>query len=76
MGKDELFILNFMPYITFKSKRVILTDAHHGQLIGDHTIRNITKEVVLDGEYGGVNETPFNTYTAGFNVRGNVNRKD
>jgi polyisoprenoid-binding protein YceI len=31
-----------------------MQDAHHGQLIGDLTIRNITREVVLDGEYRGV----------------------
>ena len=62
--------------ITFKSKRVILIDANHGQLIGDLTIRNITKEVVLDGEYGGVSQTPWNTYSAGFSLSGKVNRKD
>lgn len=72
----DFFDVAHFPSITFKSKRVIVTDANHGQLIGDLTIRNITKEVVLDGEYGGVNVTPFNTYSAGFNVRGKVNRKD
>src|SRR5690242_3679244 len=45
------------PYITFTSKWVIMHDAHHGQLIGDLTIRNITREVVLEGEYGGVSQT-------------------
>jgi polyisoprenoid-binding protein YceI len=51
-------------------------DENHGQLIGDLTIRNITREVVLDGEYGGVNQTPWNTYSAGFSPRGKVNRED
>ena len=64
------------PYITFTSKRVIMHDAHHGQLIGDLTIRNITREVVLEGEYGGVSQTPWNTFSAGFSLRGKVNRKD
>jgi len=64
------------PYIIFKSKRVIMQDAQHGQLIGDLTIRNITREVVLDGEYSGVSQTPWNTYSAGFSLRGKVNRKD
>ncbi len=72
----DFFDVAHFPFLTFKSKRVILTDANHGQLIGDLTIRNNTKEVVLDGEYSGVHLTPFNTYTAGFNVRGKVNRKD
>lgn len=72
----DFFDVEHFPSITFKSKRVILTDANHGQLIGDLTMRNITKEVVLDGEYGGVNLTPFNTYSAGFHLHGKVNRKD
>jgi polyisoprenoid-binding protein YceI len=31
---------------------------------------------VLDGEYSGVSQTPWNTYSAGFSLRGRVNRKD
>jgi polyisoprenoid-binding protein YceI len=72
----DFFDVEHYPYITFKSKRVIMHDANHGQLIGDLTIRNITREVVLDGEYGGVSQTPWNTYSAGFSLRGKVNRKD
>jgi len=72
----DFFDVEHYPYITFKSKRVIMQDAHHGQLVGDLTIRNITREVVLDGEYSGVSQTPWNTYSAGFTLRGKVNRKD
>ena len=72
----DFFDVEKYPSITFKSKQVVLTDANHGQLIGDLTIRNITKEVVLDGEYGGVGQTPWNTYSAGFSLSGKVNRKD
>jgi polyisoprenoid-binding protein YceI len=72
----DFFDVEHSPLITFKSKRVVLTDDNHGQLIGDLTIRNITREVVLEGEHSGVNMTPFNTYTAGFDLRGKVNRKD
>jgi polyisoprenoid-binding protein YceI len=72
----DFFDVEHYPYITFKSKRIIMLDDSHGQLIGDLTIRNITREVVLEGEYGGVNQTPWNTYSAGFSLRGKVNRKD
>lgn len=72
----DFFDVEHYPSITFKSKRVIMQDAHHGQLIGDLTIRNITREVVLEGEYAGVNQTPWNTYSAGFSLRGKVNRRD
>jgi polyisoprenoid-binding protein YceI len=72
----DFFEVERYPYITFKSKRVIMHDANQRHLIGDLTIRNITREVVLDAEYGGVSQTPWNTYTAGFNLHGKVNRKD
>ena len=51
-------------------------DEHHGQLVGNLTIRNITREVVLEGEYSGVTQSPWNTYSAGFSLRAKVNRKD
>ncbi len=72
----DFFDVERHPYITFKSKHVIMQDAHHGQLVGDLTIRNITRDVVLDAEYSGVSQTPWNTYSAGFSLRGKVNRKD
>jgi polyisoprenoid-binding protein YceI len=72
----DFFDVEHYPTIIFKSKRVIMLDAQHGQLIGDLTIRNITQEVVLDGEYRGVSRTPWNTYSAGLSLRGRVNRKD
>ncbi|QBD79519.1 polyisoprenoid-binding protein [Ktedonosporobacter rubrisoli] len=72
----EFFDVEKYPYIAFKSKRVEMSDAHHGQLIGDLTIRGITREVVLSGEYGGVNQTPWGTYSAGFSLQGKVDRRD
>ena len=72
----DFFDVEHYPSITFKSTRVTMQDAHHGQLVGDLTMRGITREVVLDGEYGGVSQTPWDTYSAGFSLRGKVNRKD
>ena len=64
------------PYITFKSSRVQQIDASHGRLIGDLTIRDVTKEVVLDVEYAGQAKTPWGTTSAGFNAQTKINRKD
>src|SRR6184192_3002119 len=71
----DFFDVEHFPYIIFRSKRVIMQDANHGQLIGDLTIRNVTREVVLEGKDSGVSHTPWNTYSAGFSLRGKVNRK-
>ncbi len=72
----DFFDAEQYPLITFISKRVLLSDAHHGQLIGDLTIRDTTREVVLEGEFGGVSQTPWNTYSAGFTLHGKINRKE
>ena len=72
----DFFDVEHFPSITFKSKRVIMHDEHHGQLIGDLTIRNITREVVLKKKYNRVNQTPWNTYNTSFNLHEKMNRKD
>lgn len=72
----DFFDVEQYPAITFKCKRMVMQDEHHGQLIGGLTIRNITREVALEGENAGVNLTSWNTYSAGFSLRGMVNRKD
>jgi polyisoprenoid-binding protein YceI len=62
------------PYITFKSKRVEKIDDHHGRVIGDLTIRGISKEVVLDVTYGGQLKNPWGATMAAFNATAKINR--
>jgi polyisoprenoid-binding protein YceI len=46
------------------------------KLKGDLTIKGITKPVVLDVEFGGINKDPWGNTKAGFSVTGKLNRKD
>jgi polyisoprenoid-binding protein YceI len=64
------------PYISFQSKRVEKRDASHGRIVGDLTIRDVTKEVVLDVEYAGQAKSPWGTVSAGFSAETKINRKD
>jgi polyisoprenoid-binding protein YceI len=64
------------PYLTFKSTRVEHIDDSHGKLIGDLTIRDVTREVTLDVEYAGQAKTPWGTTSAGFSATTKINRKD
>ena len=64
------------PSITFKSTRIEQTDASHGRIVGDLTIRGVTKEVVLDVEYAGQAKSPWGTTSAGFSATTKINRKD
>jgi polyisoprenoid-binding protein YceI len=72
---DFLDVANH-PYITFKSKRVTLIDKEHAKLVGDLTIRGVTKEVTLDVEYSGTAKSPWGTTVVGFTATTKINRKD
>jgi polyisoprenoid-binding protein YceI len=65
------------PYLTFTSKRVQKTGANTAKLVGDLTIRDITKEVVLDVAYEGQRKSPFGPFVvAGFNASTVISRKE
>ena len=64
------------PYLSFKSKRIEKIDDSHGRVIGDLTIRDVTKEVALDVEYAGQAKSPWGTVSAGFSATAKINRKD
>ena len=64
------------PYLTFKSKRVDVKDDSHARLMGDLTIRDVTKEVSLDVEYNGSAKSPWGTTSAGFSAKTAIKRKD
>lgn len=64
------------PYLTFKSKRVEKSGDNTGRMVGDLTIRGTTREVALDVEYLGQAKSPWGTFSAGFNARTRINRKD
>lgn len=72
---DFLDVENY-PKLTFRSKRVVQTSSDSGQLIGDLTIRGVTKEVTLDVEYAGQAKSPWGTTSAGFSGAATINRKE
>jgi polyisoprenoid-binding protein YceI len=45
-------------------------------LYGDLTIKDITKQVKLDVEFGGVMKDPWGNIKAGFSINGKINRND
>lgn len=46
------------------------------ELIGNLTIKGITKEVRLNVEFGGISKDPWGNEKAGFSFEGKINRKD
>lgn len=64
------------PTLDFTSKQVKAITATRGQIVGDLTIRGVTREVVLDVEYLGQSKSPWGTLSAGFSAQTKINRKD
>lgn len=62
--------------ITFKSNELNMLDEENYQLKGMLTIKGISNEVVLDGEFGGFMKDPYGNEKAGFSLSGKFNRKD
>lgn len=73
---DDFFAADKHPKIVFKSTSFEKTDENNYKLNGDLTIRDITKPVELDVEYGGTVQDPYGNTKAGFDVTGKINRKD
>lgn len=64
------------PAITFRSTRVETTSETTARIVGDLTIRNVTRPVVLNVEYHGQNKSLYGDMRAGFTATTKINRED
>ncbi len=76
LRSGDFFDAENHPYLSFKSKKVEVLDAAHGRIVGDLTIRNMTREVVLETEFNGMSQSPWGFSSAGFSATTKINRKD
>jgi polyisoprenoid-binding protein YceI len=76
LRSPDFFHVDQFPSLTYISRRV---ESHgHGKysLVGDLTIRGVTREVVLDVTAEGLGRDPWGNERAGFSARGVINRRD
>ncbi|WP_310392855.1 YceI family protein [Hymenobacter sp.] len=73
---EEFFDSVQFPHIKFVSTSVVRERGDTYQLHGDLTIKNVTKPVTLEAEYGGSAVDFYGNHKAGFEVTGQINRKD
>jgi polyisoprenoid-binding protein YceI len=74
LKSDDFFNAEKFPKLTFVSKELKHVSGSDYKLIGDLTIRDITKEVVLDVEFGGRMTDFYGQDKAGFELTGKVSR--
>lgn len=76
LKSDDFFNAEKFPKMIFKSKSFTKVDGKNFKLVGDLTIRDVTKEVELDVKYNGTVKDPWGNTKAGFALEGVVNRFD
>lgn len=76
LRSDDFFNAEQFPTITFQSKRVDVEDSNNWRLVGDLTIRDVTREVVLDTEYLGQIQDWQGKQRAGFTAETRLSRKE
>ncbi|GAA5039951.1 polyisoprenoid-binding protein [Marivirga lumbricoides] len=75
LKSDDFFSAEKFPHIKF-SNGILTKKGDDFKLVGDLTIKDITKFVTLDVEYGGSMTDGYGQNKAGFEVNGKINRKE
>lgn len=72
----DFFDAETYPKLTFKSTSLSKISDEDYKLNGNLTIRDVTKPVTLDVEFGGNAKDMYGQEKAGFEITGKINRKD
>ncbi|HEY0482633.1 MAG TPA: YceI family protein [Kofleriaceae bacterium] len=72
----DFFDVERFPELRFRSQRIEKLGRDRYRVAGDLTIRDVTREVTLDVEYGGQAKDPWGNERAGFLAKASIDRKD
>ncbi|MEV5497250.1 YceI family protein [Nonomuraea fuscirosea] len=76
LRSDDFLSVEKFPTITFKSTRVAGHKGDEFTVVGDLTIRDVTKEVELTVEYGGAGTNPWGQAVWGYTITTEFDRED
>ena len=76
LKSPDFFDAGNHPELIFVSKSLSRKGESGFVLSGDLTIRGTTKQVQLDGEFGGIVKDPYGNTKAGFELNGKISRKE
>jgi polyisoprenoid-binding protein YceI len=72
---EDFFDADNFPYITFESSKVEKINDEY-TVIGELTIKGVSREVTLKGNYNGNDVDAYGQTKYGFELDGSINRKD
>lgn len=76
LKSPEFFDAEKFHNLSFKATKFEKVDSENYRLNGDLTIKDVTKNISLNAEFGGIQKDPWGNIKAGFTVTGKINRKD
>ncbi len=76
LRSDDFFAAEKFPQIVFKSTSFKKVEGNQYKLVGNLTVKETTKSITLDVEYGGSATDFYGNVKAGFEVSGKINRKE
>lgn len=76
LKSDDFFGMEQYPQVKFESTGIEKLDEERYKMKGMLTIRDITKPIELDVEYGGMIQDPYGLTRVGFHVEGKIDRKE
>jgi polyisoprenoid-binding protein YceI len=72
----DFFDVERFPEIRFRSTRIEKLGGDRYRLTGELTIRDVTRPIALEAEYGGRGKDPWGNERVGFTATGVLDRKD
>ncbi len=76
LRSPDFFDVANYPTITYKSKKVVKQGDDRYHVLGDLTIRGVTREVPLDVTFEGEGKNPYGKRIAAFSAKTAISRKD
>jgi polyisoprenoid-binding protein YceI len=73
---NDFFDAENHPQLSFAGSKLEKIDTENYKLHGILTIRGVSKNIVLDVEFGGMVQDPWGNTRLGFTITGKINRKD
>jgi len=76
LRSEDFLSVNAFPPATFKSKKVMVNNEGEADIVGDLTLRGVTREITLDAELLGHGKDPWGGYRMGFEAGTELRLKD
>ncbi len=72
----DFFDAENYPSIDFQSTSFVKKDDENYALLGNLTMKGVTKQVEVNAEYGGTEKDGYGNQKIGFEITGTINRKE